>query len=121
MGIERFVDLYLACGGTAAEARADLYVVAVGDGTTQAAFALAEALRDDFPERRIEVNLGGGSFKSQMKRADKSGAQYALVLGETEIANNSVGLKPLRSGEDQINVATDALVATLAANLAPAD
>ena len=63
---------------------------------------------------RIDVNLGGGSFKAQMKRADKSNAEYALLIGEAEVAGNSVGLKPLRSEEDQVSVARDALAETLA-------
>ena len=66
------------------------------------------------------MNLGGGSFKSQLKRADKSNATYALILGEQEIAEKRVGLKPLRSAEDQSSIATDELVATLAGRLGKA-
>ena len=65
------------------------------------------------PGIRVELNLGGGSFKSQMKRADKSGAEIALVLGEQELAASQVGVKPLRSGDEQTSVATNELVATL--------
>ena len=79
---------------------------------------LAEELRDILPGARIEVNLGGGSFKSQMKRADKSLAEYALVLGEAEIAARQIGLKPLRSNEDQTTVARAELANELAARLA---
>jgi len=60
------------------------------------------------------LNLGGGSFKSQLKRADKSNAAFALILGEQEIADKRAGLKPLRSTEDQSTVAFDELPATLA-------
>jgi histidyl-tRNA synthetase len=60
------------------------------------------------------LNLGGGSFKSQLKRADKSNAAFALILGEQEIAEKRAGLKPLRSSEDQSSVAFDELPATLA-------
>ena len=66
---------------------------------------------------RVELNLGGGSFKSQLKRADKSGATYAVVLGENEVARNEAGLKPLRTGEDQISVALDELTGVLASKL----
>ena len=120
MGIERFVDLFAACGGEAPGQKADVYVVAVGDGALQQAFAVAEELRDQIAGIRIDVNLGGGSFKSQMKRADKSNADYALILGQAEIAGHRIGFKPLRSGEDQVSVARNELVATLADKIGPA-
>jgi histidyl-tRNA synthetase len=120
MGLERFVDLFEACGGQAPVQKADVYIVAVGDGALQQAFAVAEELRDQIADVRIDVNLGGGSFKAQMKRADKSNADYALILGETEIAEQRIGLKPLRSGEDQISVAWKELAATLADRMEPA-
>ncbi len=65
----------------------------------------------------MDLNLGGGSFKSQLKRADKSNATYALILGDQEIAESKIGLKPLRSTEDQVSVAMHELAATLAARL----
>ncbi len=120
MGIERFVDLFEACGGKAPPENTDVYVVAAGDGALEQAFAVAEELRDKITGVRIDVNLGGGSFKSQMKRADKSNAEYALILGETEIAEQRIGLKPLRSGDDQISVARNELAATLADKIGPA-
>ena len=117
MGIERFVALYEACGGEAPGSDADVYVVAVGDAAIQSAFAVAENLRDSIAGIRVEMNLGGGSLKSQMKRADKSNAEYALILGEQEIAEQRIGLKPLRSADEQISVALVELVATLAGKL----
>ena len=117
MGIERLVALFAACGAEAPAADADVYVVAVGDGAVAQAFALAEELRDRISGIRVESNLGGGSFKSQLKRADKSNAAYALILGEQEIADKCVGLKPLRSKEDQSSIAVDALAETLAGRL----
>ncbi len=113
MGIERFVALYEACGGAAPQPAPDAYIAALGEGAQAQAFAVAEALRDDVDGIRVEVNLGGGSFKSQMKRADKSGATYALVLGEQELSEGRIGLKPLRSGEDQESIALDELAAVL--------
>ncbi|MDH3304837.1 MAG: histidine--tRNA ligase [Gammaproteobacteria bacterium] len=113
MGMERFVALYEACGGKAPPRHADVYVVAVGEGTLTRAFAVAEELRDRMPGMRVDVNLGGGSFKSQMKRADKSNAAYALILGEQELKEKHIGVKPLRSEEDQASVALDELTATL--------
>ena len=113
MGVERFVALYEACGGQVPETGPDVFLVAVGEGTREKAFALAEELRDALPAARFETNLGGGSFKAQMKRADKSNAAYALVLGEQELADERVGVKPLRSNDEQENVALEELVATL--------
>lgn len=117
MGVERFVALYEVCGGEAPPNSADVYIVAVGDAAEQKAVSIAESLRDELPGRRIELNLGGGSFKSQMKRADKSRAEFALLLGEKELASNEVGLKPLRSDEQQLSVAMNELVATLKGKL----
>jgi histidyl-tRNA synthetase len=114
MGIERLVALFEVCGGEAPSGNADIYVVAVGDDALKAAFGIAERMRDSVKDIRVEVNLGGGSFKSQLKRADKSQAEYALILGEQEIAEQRAGLKPLRSSDDQISVAFDELPAKLA-------
>ena len=104
MGVERFVALYEACGGEFPTVAPDVYLVAVGQGTQERAFALAEELRDEVRGLRVETNLGGGSFKSQMKRADKSGASMALILGEQELREERIGLKPLRSEEEQESI-----------------
>ncbi|MDH3532985.1 MAG: histidine--tRNA ligase [Gammaproteobacteria bacterium] len=117
MGIERFVALFEACGGKAPSRAADVYLAAVGDGTLQRAFTLAEELRDRIPGICVAMNLGGGSFKSQLKRADKSEARYALVLGEQELSEGRIGLKPLRSNEEQTSVALDDLADVLAGKL----
>jgi histidyl-tRNA synthetase len=114
MGIERLVALFEACEGVAPANDADVYVVAVGDNALEQAFAIAERLRDAVAGIKVELNLGGGSFKSQLKRADKSNAEFALILGEQEIVDQRAGLKPLRSTEDQSSVAFDELPATLA-------
>jgi histidyl-tRNA synthetase len=121
MGIERFVALFEACGGEAPAADADVYVVAVGDGAFERAMSVGEELRDRIDGIRIELNLGGGSFKSQLKRADKSNAGFAVVIGEQELADGRVGLKPLRSAEDQESVAFDVLAETLASRLGKAE
>ncbi len=113
MGVERFVDLFAACGGRAPESHADVYIVAVGEGALSQAFRTAEALREGIAGLGVEVNLGGGSFKAQMKRADKSGAEFALILGEKELEDDSIALKPLRSDEDQSTIAQHELAATL--------
>lgn len=117
MGIERFVALYETCGGKAPAVDPDVYVAALGEGTLEKAMVIAESLRDAMPDLGVELNLGGGSFKAQMKRADRSGADYALVLGESELAESAIGLKPLRSKDDQVSVAFDELAQVLAQKL----
>jgi len=114
MGVERLVGLYEACGGEAGEQVPDVYVVAVGDAALACGFDAAERLRDRIPNLKVELNLGGGSFKSQLKRADKSGAAYAVILGEDEVARNEAGLKPLRDRGDQLSVKFDDLAETVA-------
>lgn len=96
---------------------ADIYVTAMGDGALASALALAEELRAELPNAVVVSHCGGGSFKSQMKKADKSGARYAIILGEDEVANGRVGLKPLRSDELQQDLARDELASSLAAAL----
>ena len=118
MGIERLVGLYEACGGEPKMGTPDVYVVVVGDAALGRGFELAESLRDALPAVRVELNLGGGSFKSQLKRADKSGATFAIILGDEEVARGEAGLKPLRSGEDQMNVSLDELAGTIGRQLA---
>ncbi len=117
MGIERFVALFETCGGEAPPRHADVYIAALGDGTAERAFALAEELRDAIAGIQVEMNLGRGSFKSQMKRADKSNAEYALILGEQELAEGRIGVKPLRTNEEQESVALETLAAMLADRL----
>jgi histidyl-tRNA synthetase len=78
---------------------------------------VAEQLRDASPAILAELNLGGGSFKAQIKRADRSGAQYALILGDNEVAEKCAGLKPLRHGEDQLNVPLEQLSTVLGERL----
>jgi histidyl-tRNA synthetase len=117
LGMERLVALFEEEGGAEPDGAPAVYVVAVGDTAAATAFALAERLRDGLPGQAVEVNAGGGSFKSQLKRADRSGARYAVVLGENEIAAGEAGLKPLRTDEAQQSVAFDELAAVLAGRL----
>ena len=75
--------------------------------------SIAETLRDEIPSLHLLVNCGGGSFKSQFKKADKSGASHALVLGEDEIVNGTVSIKPLRKEGVQTTVSTSNLASAL--------
>ncbi|MEZ2264556.1 histidine--tRNA ligase [Pseudomonas aeruginosa] len=122
MGVERLVLLLETLGVIPAELNrpADLYVCAFGEPAELAALTLAEQLRSAIPGIRLLVNAGAGSFKSQFKKADKSGARFALILGEDEVANRVVGFKPLRDEGEQQSIAWDALPDHLAACLAQA-
>ncbi len=117
MGVERLVALFETCGGKTENTAVDVYIVAVGESAFARALETAENLRDQIRSIKVEVNLGGGSFKSQLKRADKSGASFAVILGEEEVARNEAGLKPLRSREHQVNVAMNNLAAEVASRL----
>jgi histidyl-tRNA synthetase len=87
---------------------ADLYIVASGEGTQEKAFELAMQIRSSGGVRVIQ-NMGGGSFKSQMKKADKTGASYALILGTEEIATQTVLVKPLKGQGEQKSIAAGQL------------
>lgn len=122
MGVERLVLLLETLGVIPAELNrpADLYVCAFGEPAELAALTLAEQLRSAIPGIRLLVNADAGSFKSQFKKADKSGARFALILAEDEVANRVVGFKPLRDEGEQQSIAWDALPEHLAACLAQA-
>lgn len=116
MGIERLILLLETLDKIPASlARTvDVFVCAFGEQAELQALNLVEALRDQQPQLRILVNAGGGSFKSQFKKADRSGALYALVLGEDECAQQVVAIKPLRTEGEQITVPWDQLSEHLA-------
>jgi histidyl-tRNA synthetase len=96
MGQERIVMLLEKQELGRPRDRPHIYLVLVGEHTEIAGFNLAERLRDAWPNLALQVNLGGGSFKTQLKRADKSGAQYAILVGEDEMARGVVAVKALR-------------------------
>ena len=85
------------------------YLVMAGAETTARGLQLAERLRDEVPLLRIQSNLSGGSFKAQFKRADRSGAALALVLGEDELASGTVTVKYLREDRSQEQVDAERL------------
>jgi histidyl-tRNA synthetase len=114
LGEERIVGLMQAQGITAAGAIPDVVLVIVGTQAEASGLALAEKLRDAVPALRIDAQLGGGSFKSQLKRADKSGAKFALILGDGETERRVAGLKSLRAEEPQIEISWEQLAAELA-------
>lgn len=115
MGVERLLALWQECGGEAQRLVPDVYLVHAGEAAQRAAFRVAEALRGT--GFAVTLHCGGGSFKSQMKRADASGAPFAVVIGDDEAAAGEVSLKPLRDGGEQIRVPMDTLPETLADRL----
>lgn len=119
MGIERLILLLetLEQVPESIARQVDVYLCAIGDAAELAALTLSERLRDGSPALRLQVNAGGGSFKNQFKKADRSGALFALVLGEDELAREVVGFKPLRGQGEQQEIAWDALADHLASAL----
>jgi histidyl-tRNA synthetase len=89
-------------------------MVTVGAAATDAGARLAELLRDRLPALRLTANVGAGSFRSQMKRADRSGAQIAIVVGDEEVAHERFGLKELRTDSPQLTLSAEDTVLRLA-------
>ena len=111
MGLERLVLLVQEVNKSIpVKSAVDIYVVYQGEGTTLAAFQLAEKLRSELPHLSTMLHCSGGNFKKQFKRADKSGATLALVLGESEVQNNQVVVKHLLGAEEQQTIDVDNLI-----------
>ena len=119
VGLERLILLMQALDITVS-APADLYIVTADENAYRHSLPRLDALRRQFPDLDVVQHLGGGSFKSQFKRADKSGAAWALVYGDAEVANNQVTLKPLRAEAEQQTIADAELESFLANYLAAA-
>jgi len=113
LGLERLVALLSDTGNMPPGPRPHAYLVAAGDSAPRAAMLLAELLRDRLPGLRLMVNCDGGSFKSQLKRADRSEAEFAVVLGDEEAVARKAGLKPLRTDGSQEELGWDDLAARL--------
>ncbi len=117
MGIERLVAL-LETTSIKVDSLPHVYLLMLGDEATRIGLPLAERLRDALPGLRLRSNCGGGNFKAQFKKADKSGATLALVLGEDELQQGVVGVKSLRDHTAQQSVQQSELVAYLKSALA---
>lgn len=113
IGLERLAELLPHWDAQRLDAP-DVYLVVSGEGVGRYASGLAERLRDAVPGLRLVANCGGGSFKAQFRRADRSGAAWALVVGEEEARQGQATLKPLRGGGEQIRLEERALAARLA-------
>lgn len=119
LGQERVIDLIKVQNGEVPAQAPDVYFVVAGQRAEAEGLRIAEQLRDQIPGLRIEMNCGGGSFKSQLKRSDKSGASWALILGDSETEKRVAGLKSLRVEAPQVEVAWERLVDELGTRLTP--
>jgi histidyl-tRNA synthetase len=111
MGNERLVALLRETGRKLESKPPDVYVLHQGEGTLEFAFSLSESLRKQ--DLKVVMHAGGGSFKSQMKKADASNALVALIIGEDELKAGKVTVKPLRTDQPQYQVARDDLAAKI--------
>jgi histidyl-tRNA synthetase len=118
MGMERIVALLIQAGQSPAPAKPDVYVVLNGERASAMGLALVERLRNELPRRRFEMNLGGGNFKTQFRRADRSAAPLALIVGDDELARGVVGMKPLRQETGQTECPIERLAQGIEAALA---
>lgn len=120
IGVERLLLLMEKQAVSIPGDQPEVYLCWMGEGTQLAAAALAERLRDSMDGSSVVLHAGGGSFKSQMKKADRSGARWAVVLGEQELAQGSVQVKSLRESIPQREVAQAELVGLLQQSLGTA-
>jgi histidyl-tRNA synthetase len=117
MGIERVVELLIQAGSAPPAAAPDVYIVVNGERAERQALHLAEQLRDALPGRSVLLNLGGGNFKTQFRRADRSGARLALILGDAELDRGVAAVKPLRREDGQIDCPLNELPTRIASLL----
>ncbi len=90
-----------------------IFIIATNDDATVKGMVLSESIRAAFPNVKVMTNTSGGSFKSQFKKADKSGARLALILGDDEIANGNVSIKDLRLESEQVSIKQTGLIQML--------
>ncbi len=117
MGLERLHELMTKNDSGLTRQLPHVYLIIAGENTVAEGLRLAEQLKDELPGLRLVMHCGGGSFKSQFKKADKSGAEIALILGEDELQKQSIGLKLLRHEVNQVDLAWSELAARLRTEL----
>ena len=101
IGLERLISLLETTDSLPEIEAVDVYLVAVGDAAASHSLLLAEQLRDQLPDLKLITHCGGGSFKNQFKRADRSGARWTFILGDDEIRQKVVGVKTMETGEQE--------------------
>jgi histidyl-tRNA synthetase len=115
MGIERLLALMETSGSVAVVKPVDVFMICVGENAQREGLGFAERLRNEIPLLKLQVCLNGGSFKSQFKKADKSGADHALVLADDEVARGEISLKSLRNDDGQKTLAQQQVIEFLKA------
>ena len=113
MGIDRLVLMLQDQQKVITQKSTDIYFVMAGANTAKHGQKLAEMLRNELPDLHLVAHSGGGSFKSQMKKADKSGASLALILGESEVEKTTVNIKFLRQDQQQLEINQSQLVSQI--------
>ena len=113
MGIERLLALMETLGNVPVARTVDVYMIRVGETAEREGLRFAETIRNEVPGLKLQVNCGGGSFKSQFKKADKSGAEYAIILGDDEVSRGEVSVKSLRSEQEQQTLSQEQTIAFL--------
>lgn len=113
LGLERLLAVMEAEGVTPSLTAPDVYLVLVGAAAERTGMRLAEQWRDAVPGLRLLLHCGGGGFKAQLKKADKSGARHALILGDDELVREEIAFKPLRGEGEQRILALGAMTETL--------
>ncbi len=120
MGVERLIALIKESGGEPAAPAPDVYFVHQGEAASRLAFRVAEGLRDQ--GINVLLHCGGGSFKSQMKKADGSGAAFAVIIGDDEALTGEAQLKPLReAGSAQLKLKVDDLAEAIIGQMIDSD
>ncbi|MCP4983782.1 MAG: histidine--tRNA ligase, partial [Gammaproteobacteria bacterium] len=117
MGCERLISMLIDQGQSPPETGCDVYLVNRGVNSAAVAQSLAETIRELMPRLELVVHAGAGSFKSQMRKADKSGARIALILGESELTAGTVAVKFLRQEKAQAEFSQAEIVTQLASLL----
>jgi histidyl-tRNA synthetase len=110
LGVERLMVLLQEKACVPPKINADLYLILAGDLAKRPGLVMAEQIREALPQLKVQMHCGGGSFKSQFKKADKSGAKMALILGEEEIAQEQVAIKFLREAREQETISWERLI-----------
>ena len=114
IGFERLVELVELSNKKDQNGQPKIYFVAVGDNAEAKSSELAELIRDQFEDCIIEINHNGGSFKQQFKRADRSESDIALILGDEEIQNETIGIKVMKQGGEQETISMAKLLEGIA-------
>ncbi len=113
IGLERLIELIRERDSLKLEQRVDGYLVLAGEQAMQAGLGVAEQIREAVPGVRLVTNLGGGGFKAQFKRADRSGARFALVVGEDELEQGTITVKDLLGKQEQQTLPLEGVIRLL--------